>query len=48
VALVLGTGLVISEVFGPAVGIGMAVLMAALIICAWWLVPMYMKRNAGL
>lgn len=48
VALVLGTGLVISEVFGPVVGIGMAVLMAALIICAWWLVPMYMKRNAGL
>jgi hypothetical protein len=45
IALVLGTDLVISEVFGATVGLIMAALMAILIICAWWLLPMYLKRK---
>jgi hypothetical protein len=45
IALVLGTDLVISEVFGATVGLIMAALMAVLILCAWWLLPMYLKRK---
>jgi hypothetical protein len=45
IALVLGTDLVISEVFGTLVGTAMAGLMALLIACAWWLLPMYLKRR---
>jgi hypothetical protein len=45
IALVLGTNLVISEVFGATVGLSMSVLMALLILCAWWLLPMTLKRN---
>jgi hypothetical protein len=45
VALVLGTDLVISEVFGPVIGITMAVIMAALILCFWWLMPAWLKRH---
>jgi hypothetical protein len=45
VALVLGTDLVISEVFGPLVGVGMAVMMALLIICVWWVMPSWLKRH---
>jgi hypothetical protein len=44
IALVLGTDLVISEVFGATVGMIAAGLMAILILCAWWLVPVYLKR----
>ena len=44
IALVLGTVLVISEVFGTTVGLIMAVVMALLIVCVWWLLPMYLKR----
>ena len=47
IALVLGTDLVISEVFGATVGMVMAGIMAALIAIAWWLMPMYLKRHAG-
>ena len=47
IALVLGTDLVISEVFGSTVGMTMAGIMAALIAIAWWLMPMYLKRHAG-
>jgi hypothetical protein len=45
VALVLGTDLVISEVFGATVGIIMAALMAVLIAVFWWLMPAYLKRH---
>ncbi|NVM75165.1 putative membrane protein [Duganella sp. SG902] len=44
IALVLGTVLVISEVFGTTVGLIMAVVMALLIVGVWWLLPMYLKR----
>jgi hypothetical protein len=47
IALVLGTDLVISEVFGGTVGMVMAGIMAALIVVAWWLMPMYLKRHSG-
>lgn len=47
IALVLGTDLVISEVFGATVGMVMAGIMAALIAVAWWLMPMYLKRHSG-
>lgn len=45
VALVLGTDLVISEVFGSMVGIAMASIMAALIVCFWWVLPAWLKRH---
>ena len=45
VALVLGTDLVISEVFGPVVGVAMSVIMALLIICVWWVMPSWLKRH---
>jgi hypothetical protein len=45
VALVLGTDLVISEVFGPTVGIVMSAIMATLILCVWWLLPAWLKRH---
>jgi len=45
VALTLGTDLVISEVFGPVVGIVMAAIMAGLILCVWWLMPAWLKRH---
>ena len=47
IALVLGTDLVISEVFGATVGMVMAGIMAGLIAVAWWLMPMYLKRHSG-
>lgn len=47
VALVLGTDLVISEVFGAMIGLILAGTMAALIAIVWWLMPMYLKRHAG-
>jgi hypothetical protein len=45
IALVLGTDLVISEVFGATVGVAMAAIMAALISCFWWLMPVWLKRH---
>ncbi len=45
IALVLGTDLVISEVFGATVGLTVAGVMGVLILCAWWLMPMYLKRR---
>jgi hypothetical protein len=45
IALVLGTDLVISEVFGPLVGVVMAAIMAVLILCVWWLLPAWLKRH---
>jgi len=45
IALILGTDLVISEVFGATVGLIVAALMAALIITVWWIMPAYLKRR---
>jgi hypothetical protein len=45
VALVLGTNLVMSEVFGYAIGLVVSALMAVLILCAWWLLPLWLKRR---
>jgi hypothetical protein len=47
IALVLGTDLVISEVFGAAIGLATAGVMAAIIVCFWWLMPAYLKRHTG-
>jgi hypothetical protein len=47
VAFILGTNLVISEVFGPLLGIVSGAIMAALILSVWWMLPMYLKRRHG-
>jgi hypothetical protein len=47
-ALVLGTNLVISEVFGSAMGIAAAGVMGTMIACIWWLLPLYWKRRRGI
>ncbi len=45
IALVLGTNLVVSEVFGHVVGLTAAGLMGAMVIVVWWLLPVWLKRN---
>ncbi|MET0320441.1 MAG: DUF6328 family protein [Duganella sp.] len=47
VALVLGTELVISEVFGQQVGLITAGSVALLILGIWWWMPRYLKKHAG-
>lgn len=47
IALVLGTDLVISEVFGATIGLIVAALMALLILAAWWLMPVYLRRKVS-
>lgn len=44
-ALILGTNLVISEVFGPQAGIIAAASIAFLIGFLWWLVPVVLKNR---
>ena len=46
-ALILGTNLVLSEVFGTVTGVISAVAMAALIGSVWLILPLYLKRNRG-
>lgn len=46
-AFILGTNLVISEVFGTLAGIGAGAVMGVLILCVWWLLPWYLKRERG-
>lgn len=46
-AFILGTNLVISEVFGATTGIIAGATMATLIGSAWWVLPMYLKRRHG-
>jgi hypothetical protein len=48
IALVLGTNLVISEVFGRAIGIIVAAVMAALVVLTWWLLPVVLKRKTNI
>lgn len=45
IALVLGTDLVMSEVFGATIGLLVAALMGLLILVAWWLMPVYLRRK---
>jgi hypothetical protein len=45
IALVLGTDLVISEVFGATIGLTAAGLMALLIVIVWWVMPVYLRRK---
>ncbi|MGV7211282.1 DUF6328 family protein [Oxalobacteraceae bacterium A2-2] len=47
IALVLGTDLVLSEVFGATVGFIAAAIMAVLVSVAWWLMPLYLKHKGG-
>jgi phage shock protein PspC (stress-responsive transcriptional regulator) len=47
IAFILGTNLVISEVFGTVTGIVAAAAMAGLIISVWLILPMYLKRRHG-
>lgn len=47
VALILGTNLVISEVFGSALGLAFGISMGVLIGAVWWLLPLYLKRRHG-
>lgn len=44
-AFILGTNLVMSEVFGQFAGILASVLMGTLISCLWWLLPLHLKRS---
>ena len=44
-AFILGTNLVMSEVFGHVPGIVASVLMGTLIVCMWWLLPLHLKRS---
>ncbi|MCC7596374.1 hypothetical protein IGS61_02680 [Janthinobacterium sp. FW305-129] len=44
-AFILGTNLVISEVFGHVAGIVACALMGTLIVCLWWLLPLHLKRS---
>jgi len=44
-ALTLGTNLVISEVFGALVGLIAGAIMGTMILCLWWLLPLYLKRR---
>jgi hypothetical protein len=45
IALVLGTNLVISEVFGSRVGLVCGAAMGVLVALAWWVVPVVIKRS---
>lgn len=47
IAFILGTNLVISEVFGTVLGILSGAAMALLIGSVWWMLPMYLKRKHG-
>lgn len=47
-AFILGTNLVISEVFGHIAGIIACTLMGSLIICMWWWLPLHLKRSKAI
>lgn len=46
-ALILGTNLVLAEVFGITVGIIASGGMATMISVVWWILPMHLKRRHG-
>ncbi|GGX82732.1 hypothetical protein GJV26_05895 [Massilia dura] len=45
IALVLGTNLVVSEVFGHHVGLVVAAVIGIIVAAVWWLLPLWLKRN---
>ncbi|HEX8606651.1 MAG TPA: DUF6328 family protein [Pseudoduganella sp.] len=45
IALVLGTNLVVSEVFGHKVGLIGAAIIGGIVATVWWLLPLWLKRN---
>ena len=46
-AFILGTNLVLTEVFGTVIGIAAAAAMALLIGSVWMVLPLYLKRKHG-
>jgi len=44
-AFILGTNLVMSEVFGHVAGIAACTLMGVLIACMWWWLPLHLKHG---
>jgi hypothetical protein len=47
-AFILGTNLVISQVFDPQAGLLAAGVIAVLILCVWLLLPLYFKHHQGI
>jgi Na+/proline symporter len=47
-AFILGTNLVISEVFGYIAGIAACALVSVLIIGMWWWLPLHLKRSKAI
>ena len=45
IALVLGTNLVVSEVFGHHVGLIGAGIIGTIVATIWWLLPLWLKRH---
>jgi FAD/FMN-containing dehydrogenase len=45
IALVLGTNLVVSEVFGHQVGLIGAGIIGVIVAAVWWLLPLWLKRH---
>jgi hypothetical protein len=45
IAFVLGTNLVISEVFGERVGLLAGAVMGVLVVITWWVLPIVIKRH---
>lgn len=45
IALVLGTNLVVSEVFGHEVGLIGAGVIGTIVATVWWLLPLWIKRT---
>lgn len=46
-AIILGTHMVISEVFERSIALITSGSIALLISCAWWLLPVYLKQKHG-
>jgi hypothetical protein len=46
-SLILGTNLVITEVFGMMIGLLISGAIATLVVCVWWLFPLYLKHRQG-
>lgn len=45
IALVLGTNLVVSEVFGHRIGLAVAAAIGIIVSSVWWLLPLWLKSK---